>query len=56
MNSQNSNPEEIQCFKLSLEESKIFINSLLNAPKPNEALTKAALRHKQFLCSNGSAS
>ena len=56
MDSQNSNPEEIQCFKLSLEDSKIFIDSLLNAPKPNEALKKAALRHKQFLCSNVSTS
>jgi uncharacterized protein (DUF1778 family) len=52
MNLRNSNSEEIQCFKLSLEDSKIFIDSLLNAPKPNEALKKAALKHKQFLCSN----
>ncbi len=38
-----------QKLKLNLEDSQAFVDALLNPPLPNEALKKAALRHKQLI-------
>lgn len=40
--------EQHQTLKLSLEDSKAFVNALLNPPQPNDALKAAALRYKQI--------
>ena len=45
--------EKHQKLKLNLEDSQAFVDALLNPPSPNEALKKAALRHKQLISSNG---
>ena len=41
--------EKHQKLKLNLEDSQAFVDALLNPPLPNEALKKAALRHKQLI-------
>jgi uncharacterized protein (DUF1778 family) len=41
--------EKHQKLKLNLEDSQAFVDALLNPPSPNEALKKAALRHKQLI-------
>lgn len=41
--------EKHQKLKLNLEDSQAFVDALLNPPLPNEALQKAALRHKQLI-------
>ena len=41
--------EKHQKLKLNLEDSQAFVEALLNPPPPNEALKKAALRHKQLI-------
>ena len=43
--------EKHQKLKLNLEDSQAFVNALLNPPPPNEALKKAALKHKQLISS-----
>jgi len=35
--------------KLNLEDSKAFVDAILNPSPPNEALKKAALRYKQTM-------
>lgn len=39
--------EQHQILKLSVEDSEVFVNALLNPPKPNDALKAAAQRYKQ---------
>jgi uncharacterized protein (DUF1778 family) len=39
--------EHHQTLKLSFEDSEAFVDAILNPPKPNDALTLAALRYKQ---------
>lgn len=34
---------------LSAEDREVFVEALLNPPKPNEALRKAAQKHRQIL-------
>jgi uncharacterized protein (DUF1778 family) len=41
--------EQHQMLKLSIEDSKAFVDALLNPPKPNDALKTAALRYKQVM-------
>lgn len=41
--------EQHLTLKLSVEDSVAFANALLNPPKPNDALKKAALRYKQVM-------
>jgi uncharacterized protein (DUF1778 family) len=41
--------EQHQTLKLSVEDSEAFVDAILNPPKPNEALTSAALRYKQTM-------
>lgn len=41
--------EQHQTLKLSIEDSKAFVDALLNPPQPNDALRKAALRYKQVM-------
>lgn len=41
--------EQHQRLKLSIEDSEVFVDALLNPPKPNEALKAAALRYKQVI-------
>ncbi|MBD2318565.1 type II toxin-antitoxin system TacA family antitoxin [Phormidium tenue] len=43
--------EKHQKLKLNLEDSQAFVDALLNPPPPNEALKKAALKHKQLISS-----
>lgn len=37
----------------SMEDKKIFLNAILNPPKPNTKLKKAQLNYLKFLESNG---
>lgn len=37
----------------SIEDKKVFINALLNPPKPNDKLKKAQLNYLKFMESNG---
>ena len=39
--------EEHQVLRLSARDSERFVNALLNPPKPNENLLRAARRYKQ---------
>jgi uncharacterized protein (DUF1778 family) len=41
--------EEHTRIKLSLEDSKEFVSSLLNPPKPNQRMMKAAAEYKQAM-------
>jgi len=41
--------EHHQMLKLSLEDTEAFVNTILNPPKPNEALKSAAVRYKQTM-------
>ncbi|WP_019503032.1 DUF1778 domain-containing protein [Pseudanabaena sp. PCC 6802] len=41
--------QQHQSLKLSIEDSAIFVDALLNPPEPNDALKAAALRHKQVM-------
>jgi len=41
--------EQHQMLKLSIEDSEVFVDALLNPPKPNNALKAAALRYKQVM-------
>ncbi len=41
--------EQHQTLKLSLEDSKAFVNDLLNPPQPNNALKAAVLQYKQVI-------
>lgn len=41
--------EQHLTLKLSVEDSITFADALLNPPKPNDALKKAALRYKQVI-------
>jgi uncharacterized protein (DUF1778 family) len=43
--------EKHQKLKLNLEDSQAFVDALLNPTPPNEALKKAALKHKQLISS-----
>jgi uncharacterized protein (DUF1778 family) len=38
-----------QMLHLSIEDGEAFVEALLNAPQPNEALQAAALRYKQVI-------
>lgn len=37
----------------SVEDKKVFLNALLNPPKPNSKLKKAQLNYLEFIESNG---
>ncbi|SEF47964.1 type II toxin-antitoxin system TacA family antitoxin [Sphingobacterium lactis] len=37
----------------SIEDKKVFLNALLNPPKPNNKLKKAQLNYLKFIESNG---
>lgn len=37
----------------SIEDKKVFLNALLNPPKPNAKLKKAQLNYLEFIESNG---
>ncbi|MFB8790912.1 MAG: DUF1778 domain-containing protein [Potamolinea sp.] len=39
--------EQHQILQLSLKDSEVFVEALLNPAKPNEALKAAALKYKQ---------
>ena len=41
--------EKHQKLKLNLEDSQAFVDALLNPLPPNDALKKAALRHKKLI-------
>jgi len=41
--------EQHQTLKLSIEESEVFVEAMLNPSEPNEALKSAALRHKKIM-------
>jgi uncharacterized protein (DUF1778 family) len=41
--------ESHQTLKLGIEDSKAFVDAILNPKEPNEALKKAMRRHKQEL-------
>ncbi len=41
--------EKHQTLKLSLEDSEVFANALLEPSQPNEVLKAAALRYKQAM-------
>jgi uncharacterized protein (DUF1778 family) len=40
--------QEFESLELRDENRRIFVEALLNPPKPNEALKAAAARHKQM--------
>ncbi len=39
--------EQHQMLQLSVEESKAFVDAILNPPEPNQALREAVLRYHQ---------
>jgi uncharacterized protein (DUF1778 family) len=41
--------EQHQTLRLNIEDSEAFVDAILNAPQPNEALKAAALRYKQVI-------
>ncbi|NET62118.1 MAG: DUF1778 domain-containing protein [Symploca sp. SIO2E6] len=41
--------KEHHILKLSVEDSEIFVDALLNPPKPNDALKAAAQQYKQIM-------
>jgi uncharacterized protein (DUF1778 family) len=41
--------EQHQTLKLNIEDSDAFVDAMLNAPQPNEALKAAALRYKRII-------
>ncbi|MDJ0675811.1 MAG: DUF1778 domain-containing protein [Calothrix sp. MO_167.B42] len=41
--------EQHQTLKLSIEDSKAFVDALLNPAEPNDALKVAAQRYKQII-------
>lgn len=41
--------EQHQTLKLSVEDSKAFVDALLNPPNPNAALKAAASRYKEIM-------
>ncbi|MEA5468331.1 DUF1778 domain-containing protein [Spirulina sp. 06S082] len=41
--------EQHQMLKLNLEDSEAFVETLLNPPKPNDALKSAAQQYKQVI-------
>ncbi len=44
--------EQHRTLKLSLEDSEAFVETLLNPPRPNDALVAAALHYKQVIQNN----
>lgn len=41
--------QQHQMLKLSIEDSEAFVETLLNPPRPNEALKSSARKYKQVL-------
>src|SRR5687768_13219081 len=49
----NSIIQENSLVLKTIEDKKIFLNAILNPPKPNEKLKKAQLDYQKFKLSNG---
>ena len=41
--------QDFETLRLRDEAREVFVNAILNPPKPNKALRKAAARYKEFM-------